>query len=147
MKCEMTFEEVYEDEFVINTQGSERYNLLLGPGRGTKEYEVSISGKILGTFFLSIIRLSITVTPLTMQSDLSRQARGRGGESVSPGTWFRPNDPSHVTQADINDKWNIVQILTILLFSLRQISTIHRLKNLKLLVALNFFNGRWMTRG
>ena len=55
MKCEMTFEEAYEDKFEIDTQMSDRYNLLLGPGRGTKEYEVSIPGKILGTFFLSII--------------------------------------------------------------------------------------------
>ena len=33
MKCEMTFEEVYEDEFEKDIQMSDRYNLLLGPGR------------------------------------------------------------------------------------------------------------------
>ena len=33
MKCEMTFEEVYEDEFETDTPMSKRYNLLLGPGQ------------------------------------------------------------------------------------------------------------------
>ena len=64
MKFEMTLEEVCEDEFETDPQMSQRYNLLLG-----QEYEVSISRKNLGTFFLSIIFLSISMTPLTVQSD------------------------------------------------------------------------------